>query len=118
VVSRHATGLRGEAVALAAAEARGWQAWLQRAPIAGGEADLVCVRDGAAGREALLIEVKTSTRPFDHAWRLGPRQARRLWQMAEALAEVHDLTQVTVVLAVVTLGTDSERLRWLELEAY
>ena len=117
-MSQHATGLRGEAVALAAAQARGWQAWLQRAAIAGGEADLVCVREGPTGREALLIEVKTSTRPFDHAWRLGPRQTQRLWQMAEALAEVHDLARVTVALAVVTLGNDSERVRWLELEAY
>lgn len=105
-------------MALAAAVARGWQPWLLRAAIAGGEADLVLRRHTPAGLEALLIEVKTSRRAFDHAWRLGPRQTQRLWQMAEVLAEAHDLQRVEVVLAVVTLAPDLEHVQWLELSAY
>ena len=42
----------------------------------------------------------------------------RSWQMAEALALEHYLARVEVVLPVVTLAPDAQRVRWLTLEAF
>lgn len=113
------TGRRGEELALQLARDRGWQPWLGNVPIAGHEADLVCMRDGPKGREGLLLEVKTTRDP--HAQletRLGVAQTKRLWRMAEVLVEQHDLHTIEVAVVLVRLQSDREHAVWIPLDAY
>lgn len=114
-----ATGRDGEALALELARQRGWQPWLGNARIAGGEADLVCMRQGLHGREGLLLEVKTTRNArADLATRLGAAQKKRLWRMAEVLCIQHDLHSIEVAVVLVTLRPDREHVEWLVLEPY
>jgi Holliday junction resolvase-like predicted endonuclease len=113
------TGRRGEELALELARDRGWQPWLGNVPIAGHEADLVCMRQGRDGREGLLLEVKTTRDArADLAPRLGLAQQKRLWRMAEVLVEQHDLHAIEVAVVLVRLQPDREHALWIPLEAY
>ncbi len=114
-----ATGKDGEAMAAELARQRGWQPWLGNVRIAGGEADLVCMREGPHGREGLLLEVKTTRNGrADLTTRLGHAQTRRLWKMANALCIQHDLHSIEVAVVLVRLQPDREHVEWLVLEPY
>ncbi len=113
------TGKQGESLAVDLALGRGWQQPLCNVRLGPNEADLIAFRQEAVGTAGLLLEVKSSrSASAVLAARLSQRQMARLWQMAEFIAEKHQLQRVEVVLLTVVLGGGYAQSTWTELEPF
>lgn len=113
------TGRRGEDAAARLARSRGWTIEARNLRTEAGEADLVCVRQGADGRLGLLIEVKTSAdAQSDLVARVDARKQRRLWQIAELLAARLDVVEMQVAVVLCVLESNREELTWRSLSAW
>ncbi len=112
------TGQDGELIALKLAQRLGWQAWRTNVPIAGGEADVVCLRTRAGKREALLLEVKTRRGELPESERVSPTQLARLRKMAKHFAEQEELDGIEMAVVLVAVDGRSQTTRWLDVPAY
>ncbi len=130
-----AIGRRGEALAAREVEARGWQIMARNLRTPAGEADLVAGRSagqgaaGAAARELLIVEVKSTIGRRELTGRVDRRKAARLWAIAEhllhaagrqgganwlAASDVH----TRVALIEVRLDAAHTEVAWRWLEAW
>lgn len=130
--SAHRIGLRGEAVATAAARARGWTVEAQRLRTPAGEADIFATRplprsypaprngeaSEASERIGLVIEVKTAEGRWPSTDLVDRRRQARLWRVADFLGQERDLVELEVVIALVRLEHDRDSLRWIATEAW
>ena len=112
------TGQAGELIALKLAERLGWQAWRTNVPIAGGEADVVCLRTREGKREALILEVKTRHGALPEAERVSQTQLRRLHKMAKHFAYQEELDGVEMAVVLVAIDGRSQTTRWLDVPAF
>ncbi len=112
------TGQAGELIALKLAERLGWQPWRTNVPIAGGEADVVCMRTRAGKREALLLEVKTRFGALPEAERVGPAQLKRLRSMAKHFADQEELDGIEMAVVLVAIDGRTQTTRWLDVPAF
>lgn len=116
--SNQETGQAGELIALKLAERLGWQPWRTNVPIAGGEADVVCMRTQHGRREALILEVKTRRGALPETERVSPSQLARLRKMAMHFAEMEDIDRIEMAVVLVAVGSRSQTTRWLDVPAY
>ncbi len=112
-------GQRGEDAAAVMATQKGWQIHGRNLRLRAGEADLVCVRETAAGLRGLIVEVKsTGDGGYALEARLDAAKRKRLWAMAREIADRLELVEVGVVAVLCVIGADSQQLSWLELDAW
>jgi len=112
------TGQAGELIALKLAQRLGWQPWRTNVPIAGGEADLVCLRTVNGKREALIVEVKTRRGALPEAERVSAAQLKRLRKMAKHFADQEELDGIEMAVVLVALDDRSQTTRWLDVPAF
>ena len=112
------TGKRGELIALKLAQRLGWQPHLTNMPIAGSEADLVCLRTRDGKKEALIAEVKTRLGSLPETERVSPKQLARLRKMSKQYAEMGNLHRVEMAVILVALEGSSHSTRWLPVEDF
>ncbi len=116
--SNQQAGQAGELIALKLAQRLGWEPWRTNVPIAGGEADVVCLRTHGGKREALILEVKTRQGALPEAERVSPAQLRRLRKMAKHFAEEHELDGIEMAVVLVSLEGRAQTTRWLDVPAF
>jgi len=97
---------------------RGWQIHGRNLRLQAGEADIVCTRTVTGGLAGLLIEVKSTGQGYDLDERITAAKQERLWSMARELVPRLQLVEVGVVAVYCDFDASSERLTWLELDAW
>ncbi len=112
------TGQAGELIALKLAERLGWQPWRTNVPIAGGEADVVCLRTRDGKREALILEVKTRHGELPPEERVSPAQLARLRKMAKHFADQEELDGIEMAVVLVAVHGRAQETRWLDVPAF
>ena len=112
------TGQAGELIALKLTQRLGWEPWRTNVPIAGGEADLVCLRTREGRREALIAEVKTRRGALPETERVSRAQLARLRKMAKYFADQEELDGVEMAVILVAFDGRSQTTRWLDVPAF